>query len=181
MSVLRRADSRGVEVMILVYTGDGKGKTSACVGQAVRALGQDMTVAFGQFMKRGGQAGEQAMLAKLLGSRFLAGGLGFLRRDEERPAHREAALKVLEWAHGQLEDADMLVLDETLYALSAGILTRPEVEELMALARRNGRHLVLSGRNAPDWLEAAADLVTSMTEIKHPWREGVKAAPGIEF
>ena len=75
----------------------------------------------------------------------------------------------------------MLVLDETLYALSAGILEQQELEELMALARTNDCHLVLSGRSAPEWLVDAADLVTSMTEIKHPWRTGVKAAPGIEF
>ena len=167
--------------MILVYTGDGKGKTSACVWQTVRALGQNMVVAFGQFMKRDGQAGEQAMLAKLLGERFFAGGLGFLRTDAERPAHREAALRVLGWAHEQLEQADMLVLDEALYALSAGILDQQELEELMALARARDCHLVLSGRSAPEWLVDAADLVTSMTEIKHPWRTGVKAAPGIEF
>ncbi len=167
--------------MILVYTGDGKGKTSACVGQTVRALGQNMVVAFGQFMKRDGQAGEQAMLARLLEERFFAGGLGFLRTDAERPAHREAALRMLDWARGQLEQADMLVLDETLYALSAGILGQQELEELMALARTNDCHLVLSGRSAPEWLVDAADLVTSMTEIKHPWRTGVKAAPGIEF
>lgn len=63
--------------MILVYTGDGKGKTSACVGQTVRALGQNMVVAFGQFMKRDGQAGEQAMLAKLLGRAFFCRRAGF--------------------------------------------------------------------------------------------------------
>ncbi len=167
--------------MILVYTGDGKGKTSACVGQTVRALGQNMTVAFGQFMKRDGQAGEQAMLAKLLGERFFAGGLGFLRTDAERPAHRDAALLVLNWAREQLEQADMVVLDETLYALSAGILEQKELEQLMALARAKNCHLVLSGRSAPEWVVDAADLVTSMTEIKHPWRTGIKAAPGIEF
>ena len=167
--------------MILVYNGDGKGKTSACVGQAVRAMGQNLVVAFGQFMKRDGQAGEQAMLAKLLGERFFAGGLGFLRTDAERPAHREAALRVLGWAREQLEQADMLVLDETLYALSAGILEQQELEELIAQARAGNCHLVLSGRSAPEWLVDAADLVTSMTEIKHPWRTGVKAAPGIEF
>ena len=167
--------------MILVYTGDGKGKRSACVGQAVRAMGQGLSVAFGQFMKRDGQAGEQAMLARLLGERFFAGGLGFLRTVAERPAHRKSALRVLDWARGQLEQADMLVLDETLYALSAGILEQQELEELMALARTNDCPLVLSGRSAPEWLVDAADLVTSMTEIKHPWRTGVKAAPGIEF
>ena len=73
------------------------------------------------------------------------------------------------------------MLDETLYALGSGILEREEVERLIALARTGNRHLVLSGRNAPDWLVESADLVTSMTEIKHPWRAGIKAAPGIEF
>ena len=111
----------------------------------------------------------------------MAGGPGFLRREEDRPAHREAALRVLQWAQKQLENVDLLVLDETLYALKAGVLTREEVEELIALARARGRHLVLSGRNAPDWLVDTADLVTSMTEIKHPWRTGVTAAAGIEY
>ena len=181
MPLVRCADSGGLEIMILVYTGDGKGKTSACVGQTVRALGQNMAVAFGQFMKRDGQAGEQAMLARLLSERFFAGGQGFLRNDADRPAHRQAALRVLDWAREQLGHVDMLVLDESLYALGAGILERQELEQLIAVARAQGRHLVLSGRNAPDWLIEAADLVTSMTEIKHPWRMGVKAAPGIEF
>ncbi|WP_165175005.1 cob(I)yrinic acid a,c-diamide adenosyltransferase [Desulfovibrio sp. ZJ369] len=167
--------------MLLIYTGHGKGKTSACVGQAVRAMGQGLTVAFGQFMKRDGQAGEQRMLAQWLGERFLAGGQGFLRREEERPAHRAAALRVLAWAREQLEAADMLILDEAIYALGAGILERKEVEGLLAEARAQNRHLVLSGRNAPDWLIRAADLVTEMGEIKHPWRAGVKAVRGIEF
>lgn len=167
--------------MILIYTGNGKGKTSACVGQAARALGQGLNVAFGQFMKRDGQAGEQRMLAQWLGERFLAGGEGFLRRKGDLPAHREAALRVLAWAHAQLRSADMLILDETLYALGAGILEREEVEDLLVEARTRECHLVLSGRNAPEWLLEAADLVTEMIEIKHPWRAGVKAAPGIEF
>ena len=58
---------------------------------------------------------------------------------------------------------------------------QPTAQAVEAAARAQGRHLVLSGRNAPDWLVEAADLVTSMTEIKHPWRTGIKAAPGIEF
>ena len=180
MPFLQGCSARSLEV-ILVYTGNGKGKTSACVGQAVRALGQNMTVAFGQFMKRDGQAGEQRMLAQWLGPRFLAGGEGFLRREKDRPAHRAAALRVLAWARARVPEADMLILDECPYALDAGILTRQEVEALMAETRAAGRHLVLSGRNAPDWLVREADLVTEMGEIKHPWRAGVKAAPGIEF
>ena len=82
--------------MIIVYTGKGKGKTSACVGQAARALGQGLRVAFGQFMKRDGQAGEQKILRELLApSRFLAGGEGFFRREEDRPIHRAAARNAL--------------------------------------------------------------------------------------
>ncbi|MEG2171935.1 MAG: cob(I)yrinic acid a,c-diamide adenosyltransferase, partial [Desulfovibrionaceae bacterium] len=148
--------------MIIVYTGHGKGKTSACVGQAVRALGQDMTVAFAQFMKKDGQAGEQRMLTRLLGENFLAGGCGFLRKPEERPKHREAALATLAWALERMPHADMLVLDESVYALNADILTRTEVEGVLAKAREYATHVVLSGRNSPEWLNNAADLVTEM-------------------
>ena len=170
--------------MILVYTGEGKGKTSACAGQALRALGQGMAVAFGQFMKRDCGAGEQQMLRRLLGERFRPGGLGFLRHEEERPAHRAAAAELLDWAREQAPEVDMLVLDEALYALGAGILSREELTPLLEGARGpHGavRHLVLSGRGLPDWLAAEADLVTEMRERKHPWRKGIPAAPGIEF
>ena len=173
--------------MILVYTGEGKGKTCACAGQALRALGQGMAVAFGQFMKRECGAGEQQMLRRLLGARFRPGGLGFLRHEEERPAHRAAAAQLLSWARQQAAEVDMLVLDEALYALGAGLLTREELAPLLAGARGASgplgavRHLVLSGRGLPDWLAEEADLVTEMRERKHPWRQGIAAAPGIEF
>jgi cob(I)alamin adenosyltransferase len=167
--------------MILVYTGQGKGKTSACVGQAARAHGQGLKVAFGQFMKRPGQAGEQKVLSLLLGDRFFVSGRGFFRREEERPAQREAAGILLSWAMVQARSADMLILDEALYALESGLLTRGEVEDLLALARARPFHLVLSGRGLPDWLCRAADLVTRMEAIRHPYQEGVGAMPGIEF
>ncbi len=168
--------------MIIVYTGKGKGKTSACVGQAARALGQGLRVAFGQFMKRDGQAGEQKILRELLApSRFLAGGEGFFRREEDRPIHRAAARIVLEWAAEQIGVCDVVVLDETLYALDAGLVSQVEIEGLIAEARLSGCHLVLSGRGMPSWLSELADLVTSMDEVKHPLAKGVKAAPGIDF
>jgi cob(I)alamin adenosyltransferase len=167
--------------MLLIYTGNGKGKTSACVGQTLRALGQDMHVAFGQFMKKDGQAGEQRMLSRLLGDGFRAGGKGFLRKEEDRPAHREAALAMFDWGMRQLEDVDMLVLDETLYALGCGILEETEVRALVDKARARGVHLVLSGRGLPEWLAAEADLITEMGEVKHPWQQGVTATKGIEY
>lgn len=167
--------------MILVYTGDGKGKTSASVGQAVRALGQGMRVALYQYMKRDGVGGEQEILRNLLGDGFFAGGLGFLIRPEQFPEHREAALKVTAKAKEVIPGLDMLVLDEALYALKAEILTREELEELMAFCEEHGAHLVLSGRGAPAWLVGSAHLVTEMTEIKHPHGQGISATKGIEF
>ena len=122
--------------MILIYTGNGKGKTSACVGQALRALGQDMRVSFGQFMKKDVRAGEQIMLERLLGEDYRAGGLGFFRREEERQEHRAAALTLLDWARERLPRLDMLLLDESLYALRAGLLERAEVEKARNIYRR---------------------------------------------
>ena len=167
--------------MILVYTGNGKGKTSACVGQAVRAHGQGMRVAFGQFMKRPDQAGEQVVLRSLLQERFLAKGKGFFRKEEDRPEHRQAALELLQWAWNQAADVEMLILDEALYALGSGLVSREEIEEMLALARERSFHLVLSGRGLPNWLQDAADLVTEMGEVKHPHQQGVTAGRGIEF
>jgi cob(I)alamin adenosyltransferase len=167
--------------MILVYTGNGKGKSSACIGQAIRAIGQGLRVAFIQFMKKEGVAGEQLVLYQLLSEKFRAGGRGFFRIEEDRPQHREAALNTLNWAFDTLPHVDMLVLDESLYALSAGILLPEEVRSLMDNARRFDVHLVLSGRGLPEWIEEAADLVTVMEELKHPWQRGHTAMPGIEF
>lgn len=167
--------------MILVYTGNGKGKTSASIGQAVRALGQGMRVAFYQYMKRDGAGGEHEVLRKLLGDGFFAGGLGFLTKPEQFPEHREAALRVTAKAEEDISGLDMLVLDEALYALKAAILTREELENIMRLCEEHGTHLVLSGRDAPAWLCDAAHLVTEMTEIKHPYKQGIPATKGIEF
>lgn len=167
--------------MILIFTGDGKGKTSAAVGQAVRALGQGLRVGFFQYMKREGAAGEQEILRSLLGDLFAAGGLGLLRDAEQFPAHRKAAFTLTERVLTHIPELDMLVLDEALYALKAALLTKDELRGIIALCGEKNTHLVLSGRNAPEWLVQRADLVTEMREIKHPLAQGVSAARGIEF
>lgn len=167
--------------MLLIYTGNGKGKTSACVGQTIRALGQGLTVAFGQFMKRGDQAGEQEMLAKLLGENFLASGAGFYR-DTDYDTHREKATQLLHWAGERLDrGVDMLILDETLYALNHGLLLEDEVRELIRRCKDQGCHLVLSGRGVPVWMVELADIVSDITEVRHIYAEGGKARRGIEF
>lgn len=174
--------------MIIVYTGNGKGKTSACVGQALRALGQNFTVFFAQFMKSGNVAGEQRLLTTLLGDNFYCNGKGFYRgREEEFAAHRAAVEEALAWAHGRLGMPPaqgvgrMLILDETLYALNAGLLLEDELRAIIQLCREQNIHLILSGRGLPSWLKDEADLISEIHEIKHPLRSGGKSMPGIEF
>lgn len=167
--------------MIVVYTGNGKGKTSACVGQALRAHGQGLRVAFVQFMKREAQAGEQIVLAELLKPQYFAGGKGFFRAERDREEHRAAARESLVFAHNVLGTIDMLVLDESLYALNAGLITQKELNKLLDDACTRTIHVVLSGRGLPDWLAERADMITEMTEIKHPWHKGIAATKGIEY
>ncbi len=168
--------------MLIIYTGDGKGKTSAAVGQCIRALGSGLNVGFAQFMKRDGQAGEQKILLQLLGEHFHAGGEGFFRQEAERETHAQAAANVLAWARELLEQGlDLLVLDELLYALGAQLLDKQSLLQLLELARQTDTHLVLTGRGLPEWLEEQADLVTEMRLIKHPFTKGIKAQRGIEY
>jgi cob(I)alamin adenosyltransferase len=168
--------------MILVYTGEGKGKTSAAVGQCVRALGRGLICAFGQFMKKPGLAGEQAILSELLGQQFKASGLGFYRDGRDFDRHRRKALDLLtavdEWLTLEL---DMLVLDEALYALDAGLLHREELESILDRALDADVHVVLTGRGLPGWLEERADLVSEIRPVKHPFAQGRGPVPGIEF
>lgn len=176
--------------MIIVYTGNGKGKTSACVGQAIRARGQGFDVLFAQFMKSGNVAGEQRLLAQLLGDSFFCNGKGFYHgRAEEFAAHRAAVEETLAWVREHLDappqstpcPGRMLILDEALYALGHGLLEEAELRGFIELCRQREIHLVLSGRGLPNWLKDEADLVSEVQEVKHPLRAGEKALAGIEF
>ena len=167
--------------MIYVYTGNGKGKTSACIGQVVRARGRGLRVAFVQFMKRNGEAGEQTFINELLGDDFFAAGEGFFRREEDRPKHRDAALRALAWAQNRAGQADVLIADEILYALGKKLLLEEDIKALIRHAKANETHLVLSGRGFPAALTPEVDLITEMMEIRHPWRAGHSAVPGLDF
>jgi cob(I)alamin adenosyltransferase len=168
--------------MIIVYTGEGKGKTSAAVGQCLRALGRGLRVAFGQFMKKPDQAGEQNMLSELLGPRFLASGAGFYTDPRDYEPHRRKALDLLATIEGWLDQGlDMLILDEALYALGEELLTAEEMERILNRVAAEGTHLVLTGRGLPDWLEQRADLVSEIKAVKHPFSQGRKPVAGIEF
>ncbi len=167
--------------MIIIYTGNGKGKTSASIGQTVRAYGNGMNVCFVQFMKSNIKAGEQLFLRNILQNNYHIGGKGFFRKEEDRPIHRKAALACLQWLDEHKERADMLVCDEILYAFHAGLVQREEIEKLLGYCKEHSKHLVLSGRYAPEWLIEKADIVSEICEIKHACKQGVPAQKGIEF
>lgn len=167
--------------MIIVYTGNGKGKTSATVGQALRAYGNDIPLCFVQFMKSDVGAGEQFALKNLLQDNFYIGGCGFFRNEADREKHRQAVLAALVWLDKKKEQAAMLCCDEILYAYHSKLITQDEIEHLINYCNENQKHLVLSGRYAPDWLIEQADIVSEIMEIKHACNKGIKAQRGIEF
>jgi len=171
------------QALILIYTGEGKGKTSAAVGQAVRALGAGLRVGFGQFLKRDFQAGEQKVLKQLLPpDMFLASGAGFFLNGRDHERHRARALSLLDWARKKLEGrVDLLVLDEAIYALGKNLITREELVYLLDLARTSRTHLVLTGRNVPEWLSDQADLVSEIRLVKHHFEQNIPAREGIEY
>lgn len=175
--------------LIIVHTGNGKGKTTAALGLAMRAWGDGLRVLILQFIKGGWKYGElQAIetLAKADGRiRVEQCGLGFTRRHQqegEEEKHRAAAAAALDKARRAITSGswDLIVLDEINYAVKFGLIKE---EEMLALLEEKPPelHLVLTGREAAPALIERADLVTEMREIKHPYQKGIKAQKGIEF
>ncbi len=173
--------------LVIVHTGDGKGKTTAALGLALRAWGSGLRVLILQFIKGGQRYGELAAIEALKGVRDTIEarqcGLGFTRRDETRKAEHIAAAKeaVCEAEQEIVSGAwDLIILDEINYAVKFGLL---ETEDVLRLVGKKPQelHLVLTGRDASPELIAAADLVTEMKLVKHPFQEGIKAQKGIEF
>ncbi len=177
---------KGKHGFVLVYTGDGKGKTTAAIGMAMRAIGRGWKVLMVQFMK-GTWHYAELDTAKRLAPDFeiVPMGVGFYKilddhhTDEE---HRAAARGALQFGRAKLESGeyDLLILDEVNNALSTGLLAWRDVEELLD-AKPADCSIVLTGRGAPQELIDRADLVTEMREIKHPYQKGILAQKGIDF
>lgn len=167
--------------LIQVYTGDGKGKTTAALGLAMRASGQGLRVGFLQFLKGYARCGEHRFLARYPAFTIVQPATrSAFGQDAE--ALRATALAALELAREALVSGeyDLLVLDEVLTALKLGALTLDEVLGLVA-RKPADLELVLTGRGAPPEVMAVADLVTEMVPHKHPYDRGVKARRGIEY
>jgi cob(I)alamin adenosyltransferase len=169
--------------LVQVYTGDGKGKTSAAFGLALRAVGRGLKVCVVQFIKGGFDYGELYAVKHLPGLELKAFGQGkFVTQMPPSERDVELAREAFGFAKGVVEGGgyDVVVLDEINVALHLGLL---EVKEVVQLIKRKPKHveLVLTGRYAPQEIIENADLVTEMKEIKHPFRKGVKPRKGIEY
>jgi cob(I)alamin adenosyltransferase len=169
--------------LLIVHTGAGKGKSTASFGLALRMLGHGRRVAVVQFIKGAWSTGERAVFERF-GDQVVwhSMGEGFTWETQDRARDVAACRRAWERARELLADPDLglLVLDELNIALRYDYLPLAEVLADLA-ARREGLHVVVTGRNAKPALIEAADLVTEMTLVKHHFAAGVKAQAGVEF
>ena len=168
----------------LIFTGDGKGKTTAALGLAVRASGHGQKVFILQFLKSPRMTGERVALQYLPGIEMMQAGLGFLP-DPQSPAfreHQETAERALNMALDILNSGqyDLVILDEIGTALSKGVLSEDRVLEVIR-QRNEKTSLVLTGRGIGEKFLNQADTVTQMNCLKHGLQQGLKAQPGIEY
>ena len=175
-----KTEERG---LLIVHTGAGKGKSTAAFGMVLRCLGHGMRVGIVQFVKGAWGTGERDVLARfpdLVTCRAM--GEGFTWDTQDRARDIAAARAAWELATAMIADPSyrMVLLDELNIVLRYGYLPLDEVMAALTSKPRD-LHVVVTGRNAPAELIEAADLVTEMTLVKHPFRAGVKAQRGIEF
>jgi cob(I)alamin adenosyltransferase len=170
--------------LILLYTGNGKGKTTAALGQVLRAAGHGFKVAIVQFIKNMENTGEIKAAKKIFADHLeiYPMGTGFTWDAQETEELRRAAEKGWNLAREKIESGQycMVILDELTYALNYGLLDQDEIVTFLK-NKPEKLHVIITGRDANDKLIDLADLVTEMKEIKHPYQKGIKATKGIEF
>lgn len=173
--------------MKIIYTGNGKGKTSAALGTMLRSVGYHRKTCIIQFIKDGSQYGEHHAVNHFLRDfvDMYQTGIGFYKLPEDRHEeidHKKAAAEALELAHKKIRSKayDLLILDEILTASMVKLVSETEVLELMRKVPET-LHLILTGRGATEAMIEAADLVTDMQEIKHPFQKKQNAAEGIDY
>ncbi len=171
--------------LIIIFTGKGKGKTTAAMGQALRAVGQGLKVLMLQFIKGTLNYGELESIKRLEPDfKIQPLGKGFIRSNSKLDENEALENVTQSWKHARNEilsdKYDMVILDEINYVISYGLLP---VEEVLTLfeEKPDSLHLILTGRDAHKSIVEKADLVTEMKEVKHQYFKGVKAQKGIEF
>jgi cob(I)alamin adenosyltransferase len=171
--------------LVICYTGDGKGKTTAALGLAVRAVGAGLRVRMLQFIKGEWKPAELKGLA-LLGDTFSIEqlGIGFVTYKPKHPYEKHVEAAQAAWAQARREmqsgAQDVLILDEINNAFRFGLLSPTEVIEVLKV-KPVELTVVLTGRGAPPEICAVADLVTEMKSVKHPYQQGIPAQYGIDF
>ena len=171
--------------LIIVHTGDGKGKTTAAIGIALRAVGHNFKVLMAQFIKGSWHYGELTAVKKLSPYfEIVPLGKGFVSLKEEEPDPEN--IRIVESAWNFCKERitsgiyDIIILDEINYVIYYKLLSVEKVLNIV-INKPENLHLILTGRNAHPKILEIADLVTEMKEIKHPFKKGIKAQKGIEF
>ncbi len=179
-------ESSSNDGIVIVYTGNGKGKTTASLGVALRAIGHGLRVCMVQFIKGEWHYGELNSIKKLEPDfELIVAGKGFIgiidddHAFEEHVRAAKTALDIVEQKIS-LDTFDIIILDEINYALHLGVL---QLADVMRILQNRPRHLslILTGNHACEEIITLADLVTEMKEIKHPYKKGIKAKRGIDF
>jgi cob(I)alamin adenosyltransferase len=179
------AGKEGEKGLIIVHTGAGKGKSSSGFGMILRCVAHGMPCAVVQFIKGAWDTGERRLLTTHFADlcQFHAMGEGFTWETQDKTRDIAAARAGWEKAKELIRDPAirLVLLDEINIALRYDYLDSGEVLEFLRTEKPPLTHVVLTGRNAKEELIEAADLVTEMTLVKHPFRSGIKAQPGVEF
>jgi cob(I)alamin adenosyltransferase len=178
-AIAAATDERGV---LVVNTGNGKGKSSAAFGVVARALGHGLKVGVVQFVKGRSDTGEEAFFRRQPAVAWHVGGEGFTWETQDKERDARSARAAWEVACRHLEDAEigLVVLDEMTYALKYGWLELDAVIPRL-LARPALQHVIVTGRAAPQALRDVADTVSDIAMEKHAFHSGVKAMPGLEW
>jgi cob(I)alamin adenosyltransferase len=173
--------------MLIIFTGNGKGKTTAAIGQAMRAVGNGSRILMVQFIKGPWESGEHALAKKLEPNfKIVKTGKGFVGIGGDtlpRQEHVKAAVEGLEYAAKEVKSKKwkILILDEIWNAISLGLLSPKAVADFIDKNLPLLDHLIMTGRDCPPEFIDRADLVTEMKEIKHPFTKGCVGAKGLEY
>ena len=172
--------------MLYIFTGNGKGKTTAALGQAIRAVGEGKKVLMVKFIKGPWKSGED-FLAPELEPRFKLvkmgrGFVGIMGDALPREAHEKAAEEAMDYARKEIESGmwDMIILDEINNAVALKLIAKEKVLDLIDIVPAT-MHVILTGRDAPQEFLEQADLVTEMREVAHPYKKGISGKRGLEY
>ncbi|RJQ35988.1 cob(I)yrinic acid a,c-diamide adenosyltransferase [Candidatus Parcubacteria bacterium] len=182
--------------MLLIFTGNGKGKTTAALGQALRSVGEGKRVLMVQFIKGPWKSGEDDIEIVIKGNPSTSSGsptfrlvkmgkgfVGILNDKLPREEHERAAAEALIYARQEAESGkwNMIILDEVNNAVALDLIRKEDVLAFVDSALPKLEHIILTGRDAPQTFIERADLVTEMRDVKHPYEQGIKAKRGLEY